>query len=384
MSHKSRKLDAVDLALAAALTRPSPWSYEFSPDRVLARAKYHGVMGLLAEHVENLEFWPQVLVDRIRQQARSQAFWELAHREVLTGLFAALALMKVDCIILKGTALAYSLYSEPALRARGDTDLLVPVSQRGNARSALADAGFERLGAGHRPDSALSLQESWILQRRDGSSHAIDLHWSLFNSQFLKRRLALDQLSLNLQPLAQLGEGALIMSDVGQFLFAAVHRAQHIANPYYSDGIAYYSADRLIWLYDLHLLAEQFNKEDWDLLIEVARQQGLKSFCLDGIEKCARFFGSLIPSHVTKRLRDDTTASAIEKYVMRSSRLVRFWKDILATPGSADKLSYVRELLLPPGEFMRRKYHPLSHFPLAFLYGRRMIDFAVSDQAGSA
>src|SRR5437867_349211 len=93
-------------------------------DAFLERSDYHGVQALMHERLSASD-WPVALRQELRQRAVRQAMWELRHQQVLARMLAALAAIDVQPVLFKGTALAYSLYSNPVLRARGDTDLIV-------------------------------------------------------------------------------------------------------------------------------------------------------------------------------------------------------------------------------------------------------------------
>ena len=62
-------------------------------------------------------------------------------------VLAAFERSRVPSLVIKGTALAYSVYADPALRVRGDTDLLVRPEARSSAQQALLNCGFTPLEA---------------------------------------------------------------------------------------------------------------------------------------------------------------------------------------------------------------------------------------------
>ena len=95
--------------------------------------------------------------------------WELRHQQVLTRVHAALADIGVQPIILKGTALAYALYPDPMLRARGDTDIIIPSTERRRVHDVLTTLGFElRMGVS---GEFISYQASYMFTATD-SEHA--------------------------------------------------------------------------------------------------------------------------------------------------------------------------------------------------------------------
>ena len=183
--------------------------------------------------------------------------WELRHQQVLTRVHAALADIGVQPVLLKGTALAYALYPDPMLRARGDTDIIIPSTERWRVHDVLTTLGFE-LDMGVSGEF-ISYEASYTFTAADMGMHNIDLHWRINNSELLSRLFSYDELLENAIHLPKLCPEALGVSPVYALLLACMHRATHKQNPYYVDGVAYYSADRLIWLYDIHLLAKSLS-----------------------------------------------------------------------------------------------------------------------------
>ena len=53
-----------------------------------------------------------------------------------------------------------------------------------------------------------------------------------------------------------------------------MHREVHKFSPVYLDGKAIYDGNKLIWLYDISLLARSFDSHDWNDLADAARTQG--------------------------------------------------------------------------------------------------------------
>src|SRR5205814_5612402 len=74
-------------------------------------------------------------------------------REVL----AALREKRVQPLIVKGTALAYSIYDAPELRPRGDTDLLIDENEIDAVRDALTPLGFRAFDERRRSRGAAAI-----------------------------------------------------------------------------------------------------------------------------------------------------------------------------------------------------------------------------------
>src|SRR5262249_44340 len=110
-------VDPIDRLICAVLRGESaPWpessGREFA-EAFLQRNNYHGVLGLLSQKLDGAESWPAPVRHGIHSYAIVQAIWERQHKELLTRLLSAFTGAGIRPIVLKGTALAYSLYPDP-------------------------------------------------------------------------------------------------------------------------------------------------------------------------------------------------------------------------------------------------------------------------------
>ncbi len=143
----THEIPATDALIAAWLRGEMPPA-ERLPEDLLERVLYHGVSALLVARPQVMAALPPTLRDAIRQQALSEAMWDLQHRRILVPLLEDLAREGIRTAVLKGTALACSVYPSPALRPRGDTDLLADPAHAGRIHAILKRHGFSRAKEG--------------------------------------------------------------------------------------------------------------------------------------------------------------------------------------------------------------------------------------------
>lgn len=369
---------SIEAELAAVLrgeARPwqAAWDRREAIDAVGDAAVYHGVAGLLYAQPAKLRSWPGPLVERLGDHARAQAMWELRHRQLLIELIAALDEAGVRALLMKGTAVAYDLYSEPAARSRGDTDLLVAARDAAAAKAVLAKLGYVGgvLG-GVRAEFAL--QQPWTWTSPDGSRHSIDLHWQVMNAPSLKDLLPFAECYADARPLPRLSPEARTMDRVRLLIHTCLHRAMHCNTPYFVDGVPYFDSGRLIWSYDMHLLAEMFDEEQWRLLGALARDMGVSRPCLDGLRAARASLGTDVPADAMERLEAASGKDRKSSYFVRSRALARVMQDVWAFPGLSVKLRYARARILPDPRFIRAKYPRMARLPLTILYARRLAE----------
>ena len=348
---------------------PADASEEFEV-RVRTLADEHGVLPLLFYrlngHAPAAANWPATLVDTCRDVAIAQAMWELRHRDLLTRVLAALAEASVQPVLFKGTALAYSLYPPAAQRTRSDTDLIIPTDSLARVDSILTQLGFERAMAGG--GEYVSYQASYTRLEPGGGSHALDVHWKINNSELLSHLFSHQELLARSEALPGLGPHARGAGRIDALLLACMHRGTHKQHPYYVDGQAIYEANRLVWLYDIHLLVESLDQAALARFAAMAAQKGLRAVCLDGISAARlRFLTQVDPA-----LLAELSAGVDEpawRY-LEGGRLRQKLMDMQALGNWRKRGRYILELVFPSADYMRWKY-PDSSSPLAWLYLRR-------------
>ena len=206
--------------------------------------------------------WPAAFVDRLAHRARLDAALELARGHEIRRVLDALALAGVRAVLFKGTALAYSRYAHPALRPRGDTDLLVPreglgrrarrVDSRSDTPSpkrveAMSSSGkSSSIAATHTASSTPSTCIGRSATR--SGSRGCSTTTSCGGERRPSRRWV---------PMrAQAGAADAL-------LISCVHPVMH-----HRDD------DRLIWSHDTHVIASAMDAGQWSSFVELAQSEG--------------------------------------------------------------------------------------------------------------
>ena len=363
--------------LAAALRGqpehwPGPSSWTGAIDDIADAAIYHGVAGLLADMPDVAGAWPEPLVARLTRQARAQAMWELRHREVLDEVLAELDGLGIRSLLMKGTAIAYDLYANPAARSRGDTDLLVAAADLGRSQAILARLGFAR-GTGDGLGEEFANQQSWVHTSADGGAHAIDLHWQVMNAPALRTMLPVEECLNQSRALPRLSRHARAMDRARLLLHTCLHRAMHRNAPYFVGQATYYGSGRLVWTNDIHLLCQALDREQWSLFCRLAEEWGVAGVCLDGLRQAQAVLATPIPGEILHRLDAASASDGKFAHFVPSRALARAWQDVRAVAGMAPKLRYAWARLVPRADFLRAKYPGMAGYPLPLLYLRRMV-----------
>jgi len=357
---------SIDSLICAALRGEQPaWPWgcdDGAIQQALSRVDFHGVGPLLHGQPVPRE-WPRQLVDLLWRRALEHTVWELSHQHLLGEALAGLHAAGIQPVLFKGTALAYSIYEQP-VRARGDTDLIVPPEARESTHRLLSALGWQRAIAVS--GEFVSYQCTYTRQAADGATHCLDLHWKINNSEVLSQLFTHEELLRAGRPLPALCPHAVGASPVHSLLIACMHRATHLTNPYYVDRVAHCTDSRLIWLADIQLLARHLSDEDWSALVSLARQKGLCAISLDGFARTQEYLGMQVPDFVQQALAAASQDEAVSTY-LSAGKLTQYWMDFLALKTLDRRMALVREMLFPPPDYMRARFAARSA-PLPWLY----------------
>jgi hypothetical protein len=353
-------------SLICALLRGEAPPMQGDDEALLERIALHGVGPLLWDRVASRSWGTPCLRETLRAIALDRAVWEMQHQAMLREVLLRLARAGIEPVIIKGTALGYSLYRDPTLRARGDTDIFIAPDSRERAGEEL-----EALGFAPQPGvqgEHIAYQRSYTREGAGGHAHTIDVHWKINNSKVLARLFSHAELRASAQRVPALASEALMPAPVLHLLIVCMHRATHVHNPYWVGGVPHYGGERLIWLCDVDLLARALGDADWDILAALAQAKGLVGTLLDALRESARCLGTPVPPRAIERLASVARGHASDYLAATTMR--QHWLDFGALDGSRNRFVYLRELFFPGRDYMRSKYGD-AHSPLAWLYLRR-------------
>jgi len=372
----ARSIDLV-CSLLRGESRPGRlFGTEQTAEMFLRLVRAHGVTPLLDERfsVGDLDdAWPASIREACHEDALGRAMQELAIRAELMRVLAAFGAAGVRPLILKGTALAYQVYPRPALRMRGDTDLLVPSGVAETAAAVLDQLGYLR--GPYSNGEAVSCQATWSRTDTLGAKHDLDMHWRPSNSQVLARELSYEDLATRAVAVPSLGPNAWTLDAADTLLYACMHRAGHVNTTYYSGEDVMVGGDRLIWFYDMHLLLQVMPASDLEAFVERATQKRMRAICADALQRTHECFGTEIPPFVLEGIRVTGVEEPSARYLTgrRANQVVG---DLMAAPDWRFRLKWLREFCFPGADYMHAKYAGSSIRWLPVLYARRAAEGA--------
>jgi hypothetical protein len=359
-------------AAGAMVGDPEPFPIArsaLSAAQFLAFTEFHGVTALLWANAAARDAVPQRYIDAMGPTVRWHVARELVLQHELGQVLAAARAGGLLPLVLKGTAFAYSLYPEPSVRQRHDTDLLVRPDEKRAVVELLQSLGYtgDLIAAEHWATS----ERSFTKPAGQGIVSRIDLHWRVSNSPlFWRPELDCARLRLRAQQLGRLSEATYCPARPVLLLHACIHRAGHARAPMTVRGSTYAASNRLIWLYDIHLLASAFDDAAWGEFLELAGRVQVREICRAALSASTVRFQTRIASVVVDALaprRSERSASHIRSSECRV-KLLEFW----ALPSLRARAGWVREHLLPGRDYMRARFGD-QRACLARLYARRAL-----------
>lgn len=332
------------------------------PDAVCLRAEYHGVLPLVADRLAGLQDVPAQLATRLRLHAARQVASDLMHETEIRSMLARLDQAGIEPLLLKGTHLAYAWYQRPDLRPRHDTDILIPVTAKAAAAEVLESLGYE--ASANSGGELVSYQAAFVKHRLGLRLHVVDVHWRIANPQVFAGLLSYEELVRDAIDVPLLAPRARGLSVAHALLLACVHRVAH-----------HFDSNRLIWLYDIHLLASALSVPEWEQFLTLIEQRRVAAVCRRSLDRAAQRFATNVPSAVRSdaRLRTPSAPEASAAYT-RPRRVVQdVASDLQALSSWRDRLQLVREHLFPPRQYMREVYSMSRRAPLPWLYASRAV-----------
>lgn len=362
---------SVERLLQSAAVPEWPDSFIDREDVVCAQITLHGIAPVLCQFGKGLPGWPPAVALQIKREAAHYSFWEASHRATIAPLLAAFHKHGIAALVTKGTALAYSLYPQAAMRPRGDTDILISAADRARARDVLTAHGFFRSA------DTRALQEDWHCNGRMDFSHTVDIHWRVNASAAISRML---EQGLALQSgvaLPRLHETARAIDAVGNLILTCINRTSHGAFGYWVGHEKVFAPDRLSWALDIDLLARSFGDQDWRSLVDQATKTRTSSLVRSGLGSAQHTFSSPIPEWVAAALAQDTRDDGVEAYFTTLSAARRLGRDVAAAGSFTEKSRVLYHTLFADAEMLAERFPDAQGWPAPALHLRRWAEGAL-------
>jgi hypothetical protein len=339
-----RHLTSEERARAEALlASPLQWPL------ILERAYSHQVYPLLYRNLLDLGFpgVPEPVQAELKSLFLANAFRNQLLADELARLLNILGEAGIRVVPLKGVALAQALYSDTAARVCADIDILVPPANVARTIDLALASGY-CTESSDPYFSKLVLRHGRhydVVRESQGISFLLEVHWILVQHSS-KNDEGVDDLWAEARPQSLLGVPALSLSPEWEFLYLAIHVADH-------------EWRSLKWLVDIHEMASS-GRVDWQRVAQKAGQFEIDRPVQQTLAVSSLLLGTPLPSYYSAatlpagvRLFPHTVAADDPEnaFAFRHLRLLkrpwdkaRYFASILFAPKPTD-LDFLR---LPP------------------------------------
>ncbi len=342
-----------------------PENIEDFADQVSKYAADQGVASLLHHRLYPTETWqtlPQDLREVLIRHTRHRAAHELVIHRELTRLLQEFTEQGLCFLVFKGTALAYNLYPAPHLRERCDTDIVFSSEHQAEQTWRLLQAhGYIRPNAIY--GGNLHSQFACYRNLHGVTGVSLDIHWKLNNNPALADANSFEKLMQRAVKIPALGDNIATPCSVDAITLACLHRAAHRKEDRHN---------RLIWLYDLVLLLDQLDTGESADLVRQANTKHIGQIVADGIIEACKHFHTTPPEDLLGRM--DTTSNQRVSMSAMENHWKQAWQQIKHLKNRKERTSFVRTNLLPPSDYMLKKYNTKNYTLLPWLYTKRIIE----------
>ncbi len=296
-------------------------------------------------------FLPYFRTALVRDDLRHRRY-DRVTRDALTVLAGA----RVDVVVVKGAALAASVFDPPALRHCHDIDLLIPASQMETAVEALTSGGFASgAQAGLGPDARIV----------HGSGLQLMLHTRLVSTPFYALPTATMLQRTRTIPMA--GVPARVMSAADMLVHVCAIASESPAR------------DSLSWAVDACLVARTVTAPDWELVVATTREGGLALPLFAMLRYLAEALEAPVPAAALAALR----AAAMRTDRVRRQAAIRGirvgargrLREIVRVSDWRSRLAVLGWMLAPTPAYLRWTHQGTPAWRLAACYLTRPMRF---------
>ena len=346
MLHCARTGDAGLHNINDALGSGLDWKY------LTTNALYHGVAPLLyrsLERIDDVSLVPERVIAVLRERYYVTLARNMIHYDELGKALRMFADSGIDVIVLKGGALAETVYRDIGLRPFADVDIMVREDDLKRAKEVMAEIGYildERISPeAHNEEFGCDLH--YVINE----GHVLEIHWHIArrtgNDRYTKIRI--DELWERALPAKVTDVDTLVLSPEDLLLHLCIHLPRHRYN-------------RLIWFCDIAEVVRQSDL-DWDYLAETARRYRTMAYMYYGLRFTDDLLGCDVPAHVLEGLKPSRFERKMFESISRD--LLPDKKNILQVgpmlklfliDRTMDRFRYLWEYLFPPVGVLARSY----------------------------
>lgn len=284
----------------------------------------------------------------------------------LDSLLVDLRRENIEPIVLKGMALAHTVYPAPFTRPMGDLDFLIERHEVETVKEVFARRCYHEMGLHNERLMAFPAHLHAWREYPGGQRLTIESHWSLFHES-IYRNMDLSTIRARAQSMIQDGRSIRVLDPIDQLLHACGHLLIH--HP--STWIA-------VWLLDLRLIIDRYGLAwNWPEVVNRARDFKLAGALRYWLETAERWCGPFLMPAALNAL------SAIvpyheEMWYLKAAQAdsLRVWQVFWKRGSGLSWRAQIRlygEIFFPPWNYIQYRYHARSRWLAPLYYAWRWL-----------
>ncbi|MBF8276032.1 MAG: hypothetical protein HW390_1105 [Candidatus Brocadiaceae bacterium] len=348
-------------------------------DKLLIALKNQWVSPLLYWKIttrSSTSLLPHHVVEHLRNAFLWSRFRTMQMEKQLSVLLNAFQHAGIDILILKGPALARSVYPDPATRPSSDLDILIKPSQVERAGVLLQELGYLLETKRFMPFlKNIYKDEIFKPTGKTRNLRGIELHWDLYLLHGTTREVGVEDLFQRAVALKTPSLTMSILHPIDALMYSAINIRNHLPH------------NRLTWIYDTALLAGQLsNADDWKILqwrcvewrgrnametaLKLARDWAGTSipFGFDDFSQWPAPASVELARHSRPDMGHVWLTGGVLIYVIRTLRF-----DFVSSIFSM--VTGMFTLLFPSADYIRASYPPAHQWLLPLSYVRRWLNW---------
>jgi hypothetical protein len=275
----------------------------------------------------------------------------------------------IPVIVLKGAALAATVYEDIGLRPMGDLDLLVHRQDFEKAEQIVRSVGYEPTRPELFPGINRKLAHEISLVGGKGGNTTVELHWGIIAGDNDQRSPEMARVWEQTEVWGARGH-VFVLSPIMTILYLSAHQMiQHG-----SDRV------RLIWLYDIHrLFSCKGDFLDHDQLFSHAYELHWSSALFEAIDRIQERFGTPVENGVFNNLiSEEERVKNLEgkKHRPGQTRSEKILER-MAYLDLQSRVIWVFAKIFPSPDHMKWHYNPQPSWLWPLYYPYRWVDISI-------
>lgn len=369
-------MSVVECLDAALRGETVPWArLGATNDELLSTCESLEISALLHQQLSRGEMsadWPGAVRRELARRARATAARDLVRTREIADVLEALSSRQIQPILFKGAALGHLVYGSAGLRPHADTDFMVRREDIDTVREIFHQRGYR---AAIMSEGELVFGQFEMMKTdRFGVNHIFDVHWRISTQSVFAQVLSYDEIAAEAVDLVAVGPCGRAASGAHSLLVACIHPIMH-----------HRDVNRLIWLYDIHLLVTKLPPAELGRFAGHAVARNVAAVCAHQLTLAMARFHSPVPAEILSRLLAAPHPEASAVYLQAGRRWHHeMWWNVRALGGWRDRFQLLREVLLPAPQYMLNSYHlgPVGIVLIPTLYVHRWVRGAIKILCG--